>query len=117
MDILAKVNYADMKPFDAIRPVLQELAKNHPLIVISSNDSPTIREALRLYDFDGIFDDVLGCDFMLSKKDKILHVIKKYNVTLRDIYYIGDTTGDMKEQTGRRQNGRRDLGAGTAGKK
>jgi phosphoglycolate phosphatase len=97
VDILAKVNYADMKPFDAIRPVLRELAKNHPLIVISSNDSPTIKETLRLYDFDGIFDDILGCDFMLSKKDKILHVIKKYNVTLQDIYYIGDTTGDMKE--------------------
>ena len=97
VDILAKIHYAEMKPFDAIRPVLRELAKNHSLIVISSNDSPTIKEALRLYDFDGIFEDVLGCDFMLSKKDKILHVIKKYNVTLQDIYYIGDTTGDMKE--------------------
>ena len=97
VDILAKVNYADMKPFDAIRPVLRKLTKNHPLIIISSNDSPTIKEALRLYDFDGIFDDILGCDFMLSKKDKILHVIRKYSVTLQDIYYIGDTTGDIKE--------------------
>lgn len=97
VDILSKVNYTDMKPFDAIRPVLRELAKNHPLIVISSNDSPTIKEALRLYDFDGIFNDILGSDFMLSKKDKILHVIRQYNVTLQDIYYIGDTTGDIKE--------------------
>ncbi|HRY38684.1 MAG TPA: HAD family hydrolase [Smithellaceae bacterium] len=97
VDILSKVNYTDMKPFDAIRPVLRELAKNHPLIIISSNDSPTIKEALRLYHFNGIFDDILGSDFMLSKKDKILHVIRKYNVTLQDIYYIGDTTGDIKE--------------------
>ena len=97
VDILAKVRYTDMKPFDAIRPVLQVLKKNHPLIIISSNDAPTIKEALRLYDFNGIFDDILGCDFMLSKKDKILHIIQKYNVTLQDIYYIGDTTGDMKE--------------------
>lgn len=97
VDILSKVNYTDMKPFHAIRPVLRELSKNHPLIVISSNDSPTIKEALRLYDFDGIFNDILGSDFMLSKKDKILHVIRKYSVTLQDIYYIGDTTGDIKE--------------------
>lgn len=97
VDILAKVNYADMKPFDAIRPVLRELKKNHPLVVISSNDTPTIKEALRLYDFEGIFDDVLGSDFMFSKKEKILHVIQKYSVTLEDIYYIGDTTGDIKE--------------------
>ena len=97
VDILSKVNYADMKPFDAIRPVLRELKKNHPLVVISSNDTPTIKEALRLYDFEGIFDDVLGSDFMFSKKEKILHVIQKYSVTLEDIYYIGDTTGDIKE--------------------
>lgn len=97
VDILSKVNYADMKPFDAIRPVLRELKITHPMVVISSNDTPTINEALRLYDFEGIFDDVLGSDFMLSKKEKILHIIKKYHVTLSDIYYIGDTTGDIKE--------------------
>jgi phosphoglycolate phosphatase len=97
VDILSKINYAEMKPFDAIRPVLRELSKHHPMIVISSNDTPTISEALRLYDFDGIFQDVLGSDFMLSKTEKILHVIKKYSATLQDIYYIGDTTGDIKE--------------------
>lgn len=97
IDILAKVNYAEMKPFEAMRPVLRALKKNHPMVVISSNDTPTILEALRLYDFEGIFDDVLGSDFMFSKKDKILHVIKKYSVGLEDIYYIGDTTGDIKE--------------------
>ncbi|PKN06867.1 MAG: hypothetical protein CVU70_04125, partial [Deltaproteobacteria bacterium HGW-Deltaproteobacteria-5] len=95
--ILAKINYAEMKPFDAIRPVLRELKKNHPLVVISSNDTPTIREALRLYDFNGIFDDILGSDFMLSKTEKILYVIQKYSVKPQDIYYIGDTTGDIKE--------------------
>lgn len=95
--ILARVNYSEMKPFDAIRPVLRELAKTHPMVVISSNDTPTIQEALRLYDFNGIFQDVLGSDFMLSKKDKILHVIKKYHITLQDIYYIGDTSGDIQE--------------------
>lgn len=97
VDILAGINYADMKPFEAMRPVLRELKKNHPMVVISSNDTPTINEALRLYGFEGIFDDVLGSDFMLSKKDKILHIISKYHVTLDDIYYIGDTTGDIKE--------------------
>jgi len=97
VDILSKVNYTEMKPFDATRPVLRELAKNHSMMVISSNDTPTIAEALRLYDFEGIFQEILGSDFMLSKKDKILYAAKKYNATHSDIYYIGDTTGDMKE--------------------
>jgi phosphoglycolate phosphatase len=97
VNILAEVDYNKMKPFGAMRPVLDELKKNHPLIVISSNDSPTIQEALRLYNFNGIFQEILGSDFMFSKKEKILYAEKKYQTTLQDIYYIGDTTGDIKE--------------------
>ena len=97
VNILAEVDYNKMKPFGAMRPVLDELKKNHPLIVISSNDSPTIQEALRLYNFNGIFQEILGSDFMFSKKEKILYAAKKYQTTLQDIYYIGDTTGDIKE--------------------
>ena len=97
VDILSQVNYSEIKPFDAMRPVLQELKKKHCLIVISSNDTPTIREALRLYGFEDIFQEILGSDFMLSKKEKILYAIKKYSVMPSDIYYIGDTIGDIKE--------------------
>jgi phosphoglycolate phosphatase len=97
VNILAEVDYNKMKPFGAMRPLLDELKKNHPLIVISSNDSLTIQEALRLYNFNGIFQEILGSDFMFSKKEKILYAAKKYQTTLQDIYYIGDTTGDIKE--------------------
>jgi phosphoglycolate phosphatase len=97
VDILSQVNYKEIKPFDAMWPVLQELKKKHCLIVISSNDTPTIQEALRLYGFEDIFQEILGSDFMLSKKDKILYAIKKYSVMLEDIYYIGDTIGDIQE--------------------
>jgi len=97
VDILSQVKYSEIRPFDAIWPVLQELEKKHCLIVISSNDTPTIREALRLYGFEDMFQEILGSDFMLSKKDKILYAIKKYSVMPSDIYYIGDTIGDIKE--------------------
>jgi len=97
VDILSRVKYSEIKPFDAMWPVLQELKKKHCLIVISSNDTPTIREALSLYGFEDIFQEILGSDFMLSKKDKILYAIKKYSVMPDDIYYIGDTIGDIKE--------------------
>jgi phosphoglycolate phosphatase len=97
VNILAGVDYSEMKPFGAIRPVLDELKKNHPLIVISSNDTPTIQEALCLYNFNGIFQEILGSDFMFSKKEKILYAAKKYSAAPDNIYYIGDTTGDIKE--------------------
>ena len=97
VDILAQVNFKDIKPMDAVVPVVRELQKNHCLIVVSSNDSASIKEALELFHYDGYFREILGSDFMFSKKEKIIYATKKYQVTPQDIYYIGDTTGDIKE--------------------
>jgi phosphoglycolate phosphatase len=96
-DILAQVKIKDMKPVAAMAPVIKELHKNHCLIVVSSNDCASIKEALEHFRYDKYFREILGSDFMFSKKEKILHAAQKYKVALQDIYYIGDTTGDIKE--------------------
>jgi phosphoglycolate phosphatase len=96
-DILAQVKIKDMKPFPDVAPVIKELHKKHCLIVVSSNDHAAIKEALEFFNYDRYFKDILGSDFMFSKKEKILYAAKKYNVDLENIYYIGDTTGDIKE--------------------
>ncbi|MBN1474159.1 MAG: HAD family hydrolase [Syntrophaceae bacterium] len=97
IDILARVKIKDIKPIEDAVPVVAKLHKEHCLIVISSNETASIREALELFKYDGYFKEILGSDFMLSKKDKILYAIKKYQLPPDDIYYIGDTTGDIKE--------------------
>ena len=97
VDILAQVDLKDIKPIAAVVPVVEELHKNHCLIVVSSNESSSIKEALKLFQYNGYFREILGSDFMLSKKEKILYAIEKYHVAPQDIYYIGDTTGDIKE--------------------
>jgi phosphoglycolate phosphatase len=97
VDILAQVNIKDIKPIAAVVPVVRKLHKNHTLIVVSSNESSSIKEALELFHYNGYFREILGSDFMLSKKDKILYAIEKYKIAPQDIYYIGDTTGDIKE--------------------
>ena len=96
-DILAQVNLKDIKPIPAVVPVVKEFHKNHCLLVISSNESSSIKEALELFYYDGYFREILGSDFMFSKKEKIFYAIKKYQVISENIYYIGDTTGDIKE--------------------
>ncbi len=96
-DILAQVKIRDMKPFPAVAAVIEELHKTHCLIVVSSNDYASIKEALDLFHYNDYFRDILGSDFMFSKKEKILYAAKKYNVELNNIYYVGDTTGDIKE--------------------
>ena len=96
-DILAQVKIKDMKPFSEIAPVIEELYKKHCLVVVSSNDNSSIKEALEFFNYDIYFKEILGSDFMFSKKEKILYAAKKYQVELQNIYYIGDTTGDIKE--------------------
>jgi len=96
-DILAQVKIKDMKPFPEIAKVIEELYKKHCLVVVSSNDNSSIKEALEFFNYDIYFKEILGSDFMFSKKEKILYAAKKYQVELQDIYYIGDTTGDIKE--------------------
>ncbi|HPK21262.1 MAG TPA: HAD family hydrolase [Smithella sp.] len=96
-DILAQVRITDMKPFPDVAPVIEALHKNHCLIVVSSNDYASIKEALDLFHFNDYFRDILGSDFMFSKKEKILYAAEKYHVEPNKIYYIGDTTGDIKE--------------------
>ncbi len=97
VDIIAQVNIRDIKPVAAVVPVVEELYKKNCLVVISSNDSSSIKKALELFHYNGYFREILGSDFMFSKKEKILYVIKKYRVAPQSIYYIGDTTGDIKE--------------------
>jgi phosphoglycolate phosphatase len=86
-----------MKPVAAMLPVVEALQKNNILLVISSNDSVTIQKALEKFGYDGYFQEVLGSDFMLSKKDKMTYALDKYQLSPEDIYYIGDTTGDIVE--------------------
>lgn len=96
-DILAQVRITDMKPFPGVAPVIEALHRKHRLIVVSSNDYASIKAALDLFHFNDCFQDILGSDFMFSKKEKILYAAEKYHAEPNEIYYIGDTTGDIKE--------------------
>lgn len=95
--MLTDFEYNDMQPVTAMISVVEELQKNNILLVISSNSSPTIQAALEQFKFNGYFQEVLGSDFLLSKKDKMFYAMKKYQIAPADSYYIGDTTGDIKE--------------------
>jgi phosphoglycolate phosphatase len=96
-EILPGIDYGAMKPFDGLIPVLDALQKNHLLAVISSNGSRTIRRMLERFGFDPYFEEILGSDFLFSKKEKIDHALAKYGIPLERVFYIGDTTGDIVE--------------------
>jgi phosphoglycolate phosphatase len=96
-EIMPGINYDAMAPYDGLIPVLESLNRNHRLVVISSNGSRTIRHILERCGFAPYFEEVLGSDFLFSKKEKIAHVLTKYGVPAESTYYIGDTAGDVVE--------------------
>ena len=79
-EILPGIDYDAMKPFDGLIPVLEALQKDHLLAVISSNGSRTIRAMLERFGFDPYFQEILGSDFLFSKKEKIDHALEKYGI-------------------------------------
>ncbi|MGZ3607011.1 MAG: HAD family hydrolase, partial [Syntrophales bacterium] len=86
-----------MAPFAPLLPVLMELKKDNILAVVSSNISRVINDILSKHGFNGCFSDVLGADSGFSKIDKIHHAMDSFQVGKDKTYYIGDTTGDIKE--------------------
>lgn len=85
-------------PFYPLLNVIGDIHNNNNfLAVISSNSSRIIHKIISKYNLNGLFSDVLGSDFGLSKKDKIFHTINCFGVLPEKTFYIGDTTGDIRE--------------------
>jgi phosphoglycolate phosphatase-like HAD superfamily hydrolase len=84
-------------PYYPIFPVLEKLNRNHILTIISSNASSVIYSIFERYQLRNYFREVLGSDFSLSKEEKIDHARVLYQKERKDICYVGDTVGDIKE--------------------
>jgi phosphoglycolate phosphatase len=97
VDILAQVNYGEMKPYPDLIPVLAKLQAENVLVIVSSSGSDDIRLILRLNRLTDYFHDIFGSDVHFSKKEKILQALAKYKIDKINACYIGDTTGDIKE--------------------
>lgn len=96
-EVLAKLNYARIRPVAGLLPVLTKLQTGNILVIISSNGSPDIRMIMDRLRITTFFHDILGSDTGFSKKEKIRLVLDKYKVAADRTFYIGDTTGDIKE--------------------
>lgn len=96
-DVFSRLDYAAMKPYEGIGEVLAALSKDCLLALVSSNGFRTIRAVLDPWGLTGHFREILGSDSGLSKKDKIVHLLKKYDLPASRAFYIGDTVGDIRE--------------------
>jgi phosphoglycolate phosphatase len=96
-DIAPSLPYEQVKPAEGLLPVIEELARRHRLVIVSSNSTPVIRRMLSLHSLGAHFLDVLGLEFTLSKIEKIRHAMVRYETGPDCTYYVGDTAGDIGE--------------------
>ena len=89
--------YSDVRPFAFMPPILEALARDRVLGVISSNSNSAIEKIFDRHRYQNCFQAILGADFALSKKDKIIHALERFQMSREDTCYIGDTVGDIKE--------------------
>jgi phosphoglycolate phosphatase len=93
----ATIDFSKMKTQPGLQPVLEQLSRSDPLMIISSNDSSTIRKLLQRVHWEPYFSQILGADYLYSKRDKISVAMQMASIGPDRTYYIGDTVGDVKE--------------------
>jgi phosphoglycolate phosphatase len=91
------LSYESVTVFPGLVPVLKKLKAGKRFVIISSNSSRAIRLILQRDGLEHCFDDVLGYEFMFSKREKIVHALREFGTDGERSYYIGDTSGDIKE--------------------
>lgn len=85
--------YSDAEPFSGIKDALRKLKKKHKVVIITSSPGSSVEGYLKKNSFPAF--EVLGAEQETSKVKKINLMKRKYPKA--EIYYIGDTAGDIKE--------------------
>lgn len=80
--------------FSGIKPMISELKEQYKIIIVTSASSPVVFNFLKIHQIQHI-DKIIGIEQERSKVKKILSVKSDYPEN--EIYYIGDTKGDMIE--------------------
>ncbi len=82
---------------EILKSILKELSDSYILIVISSTHTKQIKKILERENVLECFTDILGSDVERNKVIKINSALEKYNISSKDVVFITDTVGDVKE--------------------
>ena len=92
-DMRDKYSENKVKVFPKMKEIIDLLRKENKVLIITSNYEKTITEPIKENDIE--VDEILGAEKGLSKVEKIGVLKREYPDA--EIFYIGDTVGDMKE--------------------
>ncbi len=87
----------DIKLFDGMDKVIETLAQDYNLTVVSSSLTDIIQKFLNRYHLSDYFIQIMGNEIHLKKKIKIEMILNEYGVKSDDCVFITDTLGDVHE--------------------
>jgi phosphoglycolate phosphatase len=83
------------RPFEGIESLLEAIQeKEIPMIILSSNATANIQAFLKNNQFH-YFDKVLGGAKLFGKEKTLKKLIKRYQLDMKDVLYIGDELRDI----------------------
>lgn len=90
--------YSKAKVFEnGITEVVQKLAKNNTLVVITSTLIEAVTEKIAEKNLDVLFAAFLGPRAAIHKDDKIKMAIEEFGKNAEEVIFISDTSGDILE--------------------
>ncbi len=78
-------------------PTLAQLGQKYRLHVVSSNCEEAIARVLREGMVLPCFGHILGKEAHESKVEKFRHIAREENLSLKEVLFVTDTLGDLKE--------------------
>ena len=82
--------------FPQIKELLTELAKQYPLYITTTKNTPTAVDMTSYFGIDRFFDGIYGSSPQaLHKADVIRQALTTHNLDPETVVYIGDTKFDM----------------------
>jgi phosphoglycolate phosphatase len=83
--------------FDGIAEVIAQLhGKGHTLMVMSSNETDTIRTFLKRHKLDTYFMQIHGGVGLFAKSKALKKIIHENKINREECYYIGDEVRDIE---------------------
>jgi len=92
----ASKHYDKVLLFKGINEVLVELSKKYKLIILSSNQESTIKTFLEKNNMKNLFSAIYTGEKLFDKHIIIGNIIKDFNVSKKDVIFIGDEQRDIE---------------------
>lgn len=82
--------------FPGVPDLLGILSKQHTIVIVTSNYEHLVKQSLTRNGVDECVSLVLDAKHPGPKSDKIRHALKRFRVSSREGFMIGDTRGDIR---------------------